>query len=160
MLTPQPIYTELANHAIELAKLFSLFVANPPIPTSGGVFAIELMTPHGPSTGGGAQALQHIRFVHGDLTIVVGTVDPLAASIELRGYDHLSDLFDQRRQQALPFARAAFEAFVLRVRGFARSQQYVVVIKDVAPALEPRRRWPLLGSLVGIALAALAVALH
>lgn len=161
---PQPLFTELATHAIELSKLFALFVANPPIPTAGGVFAIELMTPHGPSTGGGAQALQHIRFVHGDLTIVVGSIDQVAAVIELRGYDHLGELFARRWKRDLPFARAAYEAFVLRVRAFGRSQQYAIVIKDVAPPVEPlaspRGRWllPVASVLALIAAAAVAVA--
>ncbi len=156
----QPLYTELAGRAIELSKLFALFVANPAIPTDGGVFAIELMTPHGPSTGGGAQPLQHIRFVHGDLTVVAGSLDQTRTAIVLRGYAHLDELYRRRHRKPLPFTRASHDLFLQRVRAFAKSQSYTIAIEEVAPPelATANRRWPALVALIALIALVAAIA--
>jgi len=64
-----------------------------------GRWRVELMTPPDPSTGGGARARQHIRLVPGVrsfATIVVGTVDPVSRTGEVRTYEHVASLHQLR----------------------------------------------------------------
>jgi hypothetical protein len=139
------IYTELAGHAIELTSIFSLFVGSTPIPTTGGVFAIDLTKPHGPSTGGGTQALQHITLIHGDLTVVVGTLDQTTKKIEMRALELVGSQFRARWKKPLAIQPADYDALIARVRVFAKSQSFLVAIKSRAtepvPVIPARARW-------------------
>ena len=56
-------------------------------------FVVELSIPSGPSTGGGKQALQHLRLVPrrpGYAAIIVGTVDTVKNFAELRTFEHVA----------------------------------------------------------------------
>src|SRR3569832_544392 len=53
----EPVHTQFAMKAIDLASVFKAVVgAEPVASTSGPSFQIELSAPEGPSTGGGAHA--------------------------------------------------------------------------------------------------------
>jgi hypothetical protein len=60
---------------------------------------VELMAPEGQSTADGAQARQNIRLVprrKGYSVVVVGTVDPVARTAEVRTYAHVAILHEIR----------------------------------------------------------------
>ena len=70
---PQVKYTQVAAKQLSLAELFEeRFQAGLQGPLH---FRVELSAPDGPSTGGGKQALQHIKLVapDGSGTIVIGS---------------------------------------------------------------------------------------
>jgi hypothetical protein len=130
-----PIRTQFAMKAIDLADLFKVVVGAQPLEASEGPsFAVELQAPDGPSTGGGAQSVQHIRLVRDGLTLVAGSIDPVEKTAELRSYDHIAMLYDQRyRGQPLPLSREGYDATLKRMRAFLGTQNLSIVLKDSVP---------------------------
>jgi hypothetical protein len=64
-----------------------------------GGYAVELTAPEGMSTGGGKQALQHLRLSPrrpGYPTIVFGTVNAVEHRAELRDHDHFMAMNEAR----------------------------------------------------------------
>ncbi len=56
-----------------------------------GNYAVELLAPEGQTTGGGKQALQHIRLRprrEGFADVVAGSVNPIEKHAELRTFEH------------------------------------------------------------------------
>lgn len=159
-----PARTAFAAAAMDLAKLFELFVGGTPIAaTAGHPYTAAMTEPHGPSTGGGKQRLQHITFSRGNRTITVGSIDSVERVCEIRGFESLNAQHQERWQEPLYIAPAEFEGFLKRLRAFAGGQQITVVIKELAPprAAEPIEptgpAWPawlivflLLGGLAGV----------
>jgi hypothetical protein len=62
---------------------------------------------------------------------VIGSLDPLERTIEMRGYTRIAALYQQRWKQPLPIARGEIDALFKRVRAFATSQQLAVIIHEV-----------------------------
>lgn len=159
-----PSRTAFAAAAMDLAKLFELFVGATPIAASAGhPYAVALTEPHGPSTGGGKQRLQHITFTRGNRTVTVGSIDNVERICEIRGFAQLNTEHQDRWNEPLYIAPAEFEGFLKRLRAFAGGQQITVVIKELAAprpaaAIEPSGpSWPawlivilLLGGLAGV----------
>lgn len=144
-----PSRTAFAAAAMDLAKLFELFVGATPILASAGhPYTAAMTEPHGPSTGGGKQRLQHITFTRGNRTITVGSIDSVERICEIRGIAQLTTEHLERWKEPLYIAPAEFESFLKRLRAFAGGQQITVVIKELAaprPAetLEPTGpSWP------------------
>ena len=80
-----------------------------------GAWAIELTQPQGPSTGGGQQALQHLRMRprrNGFSVLVAGAVNPMAKLADLRDYDHISVMHEVRHRQPLQISRQEWEQFL------------------------------------------------
>jgi hypothetical protein len=70
----------------------------------GGDYVVELLAPEGQSTGGGKQALQHLRLRprrSGHGVIVAGSVNAMEKTAELRTYEHVC-LVHERRFKAPP----------------------------------------------------------
>jgi hypothetical protein len=83
-----------------------------------GDWVVELMAPEGPSTGGGALARQRIRLVprrRGYTAIVVGSVDPVTSTGEVRTYDHVSRLHDARFGRSLEITADEYNAFLAKL---------------------------------------------
>ncbi len=118
---------------MDLAKLFELFVGSTPIgATAGHPYTAAMTEPHGPSTGGGKQRLQHITFTRGNRTITVGSIDSVERVCEVRGFESLNAQHLERWKEPLYIAPAEFEGFLKRLRAFAGGQQITVVIKELA----------------------------
>jgi hypothetical protein len=84
-----------------------------------GDYRPELTAPDGPSTAGGVQAMQHLRLVAGDPTLpalVVGHANHAEGKAELRTYDHVDAIHQERFGRPLALDRPAYDAFI----GFAR----------------------------------------
>lgn len=80
-----------------------------------GAYGVELSTPEGPSTGGGVQARQHLRLVPqriGYPVIVVGTVDPVTSTSELRTFEHVAILHELRFDAPLEITADEYAAFL------------------------------------------------
>ena len=80
-----------------------------------GAWAVELTQPQGPSTGGGQQALQHLRMRprrNGFSVLVAGAVNPITKLAELRDHDHISAMHDMRHRQPLQITRQEWEQFL------------------------------------------------
>lgn len=80
-----------------------------------GDYVPELMAPEGPSTAGGAQAMQHLRLVPGQPglpTLVVGHANRAEGKAELRSFDYVDAVHRQRFQRPLPLDRVQYDAFM------------------------------------------------
>lgn len=80
-----------------------------------GAWAVELTQPQGPSTGGGQQALQHLRMRprrDGFSVLVAGAVNPIAKLADLRDFDHISAMHEVRHRQPLQITRQEWEQFL------------------------------------------------
>src|SRR5208283_1353263 len=93
-MKPRGARTSLQTfHAIQASDLAAAMnEALRKIRIAPGDYAPELMSPQGPSTAGGVQAMQHLRLVPGQAgkpTIVVGYANHAEGKAELRTYDYV-----------------------------------------------------------------------
>jgi hypothetical protein len=152
--------TEFAMKAMDLAELFNVLVGEAPIAAAAPgqpPFAVELSAPDGMSTGGGVQAVQHIKLVPvgGGATLVAGTANQAEGTAELRSYDHLSELHAKRFKGAeAPVDRAAYADLLKRAESFFSEKGLRVVLVDTARApagaAPASRRGGLMLALVGV----------
>jgi len=80
-----------------------------------GAWGVELTQPQGPSTGGGQQALQHLRMRphrSGFSVLVAGAVNPIAKLADLRDFDHVSAMHEVRHRQPLQISQQEWEQFL------------------------------------------------
>jgi hypothetical protein len=80
-----------------------------------GDYRVELTTPEGPSTGGGVQAMQHIRLVPrqaGLPTLVAGHANHAEERAELRTYEHLDAVNRQRFKKPLAIDPGQYADFL------------------------------------------------
>lgn len=80
-----------------------------------GAWAIELTAPQGMSTGGGKQALQHLRLRprrQGYSVLVGGTVNQVERRAELRDDEHITTMHEVRLRSALEISRQEWEQFL------------------------------------------------
>jgi hypothetical protein len=108
--------TEVASQAASLAQTVS--EAFEGFHLGAGDWVVELMTAEGPSTGGGRQALQHLRLAprrKGYATVVVGSVDPVARAGEIRTFEHVAILHELRFQRPLEITPDEYDAFLKKL---------------------------------------------
>lgn len=99
-------FVSLADSVTDAFKDFSI---------GAGAYAVELTAPQGMSTGGGKQALQHIRLRprrQGYAVLVAGSVNQVELRAELRDYDHVAILNDVRFRRAIDVNRQEWEQFL------------------------------------------------
>ncbi len=127
--------TRFAMQALSLAELFNALMNEEPI----GSYRVELATPDGPSTGGGKQAVQHVRLLSDhSSTITAGSANPVAKRAELRSYENLAQAHAQRfKGEALALDRLAYNKLLEQMRKFFAQQRMTVVLIDAA-AVPPR----------------------
>ncbi len=103
-------------HAIKASDLAAAFNdALKRVRIMPGDYVPQLTEPSGPSTAGGVQAMQHIRLVPsqpGQPTIVVGNANQAEQRAELRTYEYLDAVHQQRFKQDLTLDRSQYEDFV------------------------------------------------
>src|SRR6185312_4105924 len=109
MATGEQKYTAVAAKALSLHELFAVGFAKG---LDGPVhFSVELSAPDGPSTGGGKQALQHIKLIPdgGGMAVVIGSADTALNVAEVRTFEHVVALYAQRfRGAPLPVDPARY----------------------------------------------------
>jgi hypothetical protein len=96
-------FTTLADEVTECFNDFSI---------GRGDYVVELLAPEGPSTGGGKQALQHLRLRPrraGYAVIIAGSVNPIEKHAELRSYEHAFLVQQVRFEKPLEITSAEWE---------------------------------------------------
>lgn len=148
--------TQFAMAAVDFASLFNTTFGETPV----GVFRIELTAPEGQSTGGGKQALQHIKLSQASGTIVVGSANTVERTCELRPYEQVAQAYEQRFGSAFPLEQTAFDGLIGRFRGFFASQAYQVTTRTApAPARPSAQAQPAPKGSPVLLIAAIAVGL-
>lgn len=111
--TPDQLRTRLARKFVSLAdtmnEAFNGFAIG------AGAWGIELTVPAGMSTGGGKQALQHIRLVprrEGYNVFVAATVNQVERRADLRDFDHVAIMHEVRHRGALEISPQEWEQFL------------------------------------------------
>ncbi len=108
-----PLQTFHALQASDLAAAFNQAMQR--IRIQPGDYHAELTSPEGPSTAGGVQAMQHIRLVSRDSscpTLLAGHANHAQERAELRTYEHLDAVHQQRFKKPLAIDRAEYEGFL------------------------------------------------
>jgi hypothetical protein len=116
------LQTTFSLQATELADAFRNTMGKLQVGPHG--YAPDLTAPEGPSTGGGVQALQHVRLVPPQPnmpTIVVGHVNQRERVAELRTFDHVDAICRERFKQGAPFEAGHYEQLVQSMQGFLAS---------------------------------------
>ena len=111
----EALRTRVANQAASLAETVSEGFED--FHMGAGDYVVELTMPEGPSTGGGAQARQSIRLVprrKGYAIVVVGTVDPVTSTAEIRTFEHVAILHEVRFHQPLEISGEEYEDFLAK----------------------------------------------
>jgi hypothetical protein len=170
MTAAEQKYTDVAKKALSLHEVFAAGFAKG---IDGPVhYGVELSAPDGPSTGGGKQALQHIKLIPdgGGMAVVIGSADTALGVAEVRTFEHVAALYAQRFHGA-PFpvdpARYA-ELSKTLVKFFGGMNMNVSLTplaisveggapRPLAPTAEPRRSAGALVWIVAILVAGLAL---
>lgn len=109
----EALRTRLARKFVTLAD--SVTEAFRDFAIGAGAYAVELTAPQGMSTGGGKQALQHLRLRprrEGYSVLVAGTVNQVERRAELRDYDHIAVVNEVRFRQEVDISRQEWEQFL------------------------------------------------
>lgn len=105
--------TRVANQAHSVAKTINEGFED--FRLGAGAWQVELSTPEGQSTAGGKQALQHLRLVPtrpGYSALVVGTVNGLLSTAELRTFEHVAMTHEVRFQRPLEITSEEYDDFL------------------------------------------------
>jgi hypothetical protein len=124
--------TQIAMQALDFASVFNVMIGKDRL-SGNPSYRVEMSAPEGPSTGGGKQALQHIKLVPdgGGAVIVAGTAHTVEKQAELRTYDHLEALHAARFKGAeLPLDRVRYGELVKKMQRFFADQRMHVLIVD------------------------------
>jgi translation initiation factor IF-2 len=109
----EALRTRVANHAASLAEAVSEGFED--FHMGAGDYVVELSVPEGPSTGGGAQARQNIRLAprrKGYPLVIVGTVDPVTSTADIRTFEHVALLHELRFRQPLEISGEEYASFL------------------------------------------------
>ncbi len=128
-----------------------------------GDHAVEMTAPEG-STHGGLLALQHVTLVPpSGMSLVVGTVNAGEKRAELRSYDHVRRVHEERFKRGLPFEQGPYDQMLEKAESVLGAFGMAVAVTDApldtAPSCEaPAEATPARTLLyAGVALAALVV---
>lgn len=96
-------FTTLADEVTECFADFHI---------GGGDYVVELLAPEGQTTGGGKQALQHLRLRprrQGYADVVAGSVNPVEKHAELRSFEHVLLVHEIRFKKPLEITAQEWE---------------------------------------------------
>ena len=113
------LQTQFSVKASTLAESFQNTVGRMPVGPQG--YKPDLTSPDGPSTGGGVQAMQHLRLLPPTPsmpTIVVGHANQRDGTAEVRSYAHVDAIYRERFHEAAPFDQGEYDAFLQSAQGF------------------------------------------
>jgi translation initiation factor IF-2 len=158
--------TRVANQAASLAE--TVTEGFDEFHLGAGDYVVELSVPEGPSTGGGAQARQHLRLVPrrpGYSVVVTGTVDPVLSTAELRTFEHVAIAHELRFKRPLEITGEEYADFLAKadvVMNLARIKVTRVgpppeLLAQKRASLKPRISLPALLFFVLVMLLAAAV---
>jgi hypothetical protein len=113
------LQTQFSVQATDLAESFRSTVGR--LRVGPYAYAPDMTAPEGPSTGGGVQALQHLRLVppQGNMpTLVVGHVNPRDRVAQLRTLEHLDAICRERFKLGAPLDAVQYQTFLQSAQGF------------------------------------------
>lgn len=130
--------TQFALRAMSLAERFAQMCGKHQVEGDHTQWHAELSKPDGPSTGGGKQAVQHIKLVPGEgVTFVIGQANQVDGRVELRSFGCLAQIHRRRfRGEPIPFDQGTYEALLERMRQFFSAMQMQVTLVDTLPTPE------------------------
>lgn len=156
---PAALRTRLAKKFVSLAddvnEEFNDFTIG------AGAWGVELTAPQGMSTGGGKQALQHLRMRArrpGYSVLVGGTVNPVEKVAELRDYAHMCMMHEVRFNRRLEITESEWEQFLRKAEVVLREAE--VRCDRVGPTKDlvaQRRRMTRVSRMAATALAVIVV---
>lgn len=132
----KPFRTQFAMKALDVSDMFQanfndfrLSGSKPRAP--------ELTVPEGQSTDGGAKAIQSITLTPEDPsagTLIAGTVNGAANTVELRGYPYLEATYKIRyRGHRLDIPAGSYQRFLEEARSFFERRSYTVSVVNQIP---------------------------
>jgi hypothetical protein len=113
------LQTQFSIKATDLAESFGSTVGRMRVGPHG--FAPDMTAPEGPSTGGGVQAMQHLRLVppRANLpTLVVGHLNQRDGTAELRTLDYVDAISRERFKQGAPLDPGQYAQFLQSTQAF------------------------------------------
>jgi hypothetical protein len=131
-------HTAFAGQAVGLADLFRYGFSKKRL--EGPVnYTPELSSPDGDSTGGGKQALQHVKLVpDSGATLVIGTANIVDKSCELRTFRHMDDVHRQRfKGQPFKADPTKYDQLIEELRTFFAGQHFTVSMHEAAAPTRP-----------------------
>jgi LPXTG-motif cell wall-anchored protein len=138
-MAEQKSHTAFAMQALGFADLFNVKVGEQRV--SGATpYRVEMSAPDGPSTGGGKQAVQHIKLVPdgGQAVIVAGSANQVDKTAELRTFEFLAHAHGQRFKGAkIPLDRVQYLALVKRAQNFFNEHGISVTTIDAPRSVAP-----------------------
>lgn len=112
---PAAFQTRLARKFVSLAE--DVTEAFSEVRIGAGAWTVELTAPSGMSTGGGKQALQHLRLRpgrSGNAVLVAGTVNSIEKHAELRDYEYVCMMHEVRFRRGLRIAPDEWEKLLAK----------------------------------------------
>jgi hypothetical protein len=113
------LQTQVSMRATDLAESFRSTIGRMRLGPYG--FIPDMTAPEGPSTGGGVQAMQHLRLVPPQPnmpTLVVGHLNQGQGTAELRTLDHVDAISRDRFKQGAPLDPAQYAHFLQSAQAF------------------------------------------
>jgi hypothetical protein len=113
------LQTQFSIQASDLADSFRSTLGRLKMEPHG--YAPDMTAPDGPSTGGGVQAMQHLRLLPQQAsmpTLVVGHVNQRDGAAELRTFDHVDAICRERFKQGAPFDRVHYAQLLESMSAF------------------------------------------
>jgi hypothetical protein len=175
MMQKGALRTQFSLQASSLADSYRNTVGRITVGPHG--YSPDMTAPEGQSTGGGVQALQHLRLLPprpNMPTILVGHANQRERVAEIRTWEHVDAICRERFKQGAPLDPAAYQEFLQAAQGFlaACGLRVAVVptpeamrvlmadraVADDAPAATPKKGLLAVGIAGGVVALAVAVA--
>jgi hypothetical protein len=128
--------TRFAVRALDFAETFNAGLGA--LSLQPAAYQPQLTAPVGNSTGGGVQAVQHVRLIsarQGVKPILVGNTNQRSGTAELRSYEYLDAVHRERWKRPLPLDRGDYEDFLQAAKNFFEANQLLVTIAEPSDAL-------------------------
>jgi len=133
------LQTQFSVRATDLAESFRSTLGRMRVGPHG--FAPDMTAPDGPSTGGGVQAVQHLRLLPPQPnmpTLVVGSLNQREQTAELRTLEYVDAISRERFKQGAPLDPAQYAQFLQSAQGFLAACGMRVVFAAPPPDLLAR----------------------
>jgi hypothetical protein len=133
------LQTQFSMQATGLAESFRGTVGRLRIGPHG--YSPDLTAPEGPSTGGGVQALQHVRLLPPQPTLptlVVGHANQRDGEAELRTWEHVDAICRDRFRQGAPIDASQYQLFLQSAQSFLSACGLRVTFSATPPELRAR----------------------
>jgi hypothetical protein len=119
MMVRSALRTQFSIQASTLADSYRDTVGRLRVGPHG--YCPDMTAPEGPSTGGGVQAMQHLRLVAPQPNmpaILVGHANQRDRAADLKTWEHVDALYRERFKQGVPLDPAAYQEFLQAAQGF------------------------------------------